>query len=285
MLFLPLNGKSITQIMEGDKFFDLVVKFPDEYRDSIEDIKNIPVILSDGSYIPISKVAQVYYDTGSSFIYRENYNRYIPIKFSVESKDLAGTVEKAQESIKDIKLPEGYYITWSGQFEQMQKAFERLRYSLIFTLLVIFITLFIINNSLKNTLIISIAPIYTFFGGLLFLLIWGETLSVSAFVGFISILGISILNSNILLSTYMNLVRSGYNKQEAINTTVREKFRSILITGLTASVGLLPASLSQGVGSQVQKPLAVVIVGGMFIGTVFILLFFPRLLGFAHVRE
>lgn len=280
-----LNGKSVSQIMEGDKFFDLVIKFPDDYRDSIEDIKNIPIILNDGSFIPISKVANVYYDTGSSFIYRENHHRYIPIKFSVESKDLAGTVKRAQEAVKGIKLPEGYYITWSGQFEQMEKAFERLKYSIIFTMLVIFIVLFIVNNSLKNTIIVSIAPIYTFFGGLLFLMLWGEAISVSAFVGFISILGISILNSNILISTYKNLVRNGYDKEEAINTTVKEKFRAILITGLTASVGLLPASVSSGVGSQVQKPLAVVIVGGMFLGTILILIIFPRLLKFVEIRD
>lgn len=280
-----LNGRFITQVMEEDKFFDLVIKFPDKYRDSIEDIKNIPIILQNGSLIPISKVANIYYDTGASFIYRENYRRYIPIKFSVESKDLAGTVAKAQEAVKDIKLPEGYFISWSGQFEQMEKAFERLKVSIGFTLFIIVIVLFIINSSIKNTFIILMSPLYAVFGGLLFLLIWKEPISVSASVGFISILGIAVLNANIMLSTYSNFVRSGIKEEEAIKMTVKEKFRSILITGLTASVGLLPASLSQGVGSQVQKPLAVVVVGGMFLGTILLLLFFPKLLKYAEVKE
>lgn len=280
-----LNGRFITQVMEEDKFFDLVIKFPDKYRDSIEDIKNIPIILQNGSLIPISKVANIYYDTGASFIYRENYRRYIPIKFSVESKDLAGTVAKAQEAVKDIKLPEGYFISWSGQFEQMEKAFERLKVSIGFTLFIIVIVLFIINRSIKNTFIILMSPLYAVFGGLLFLLIWKEPISVSASVGFISILGIAVLNANIMLSTYSNFVRSGIKEEEAIKMTVKEKFRSILITGLTASVGLLPASLSQGVGSQVQKPLAVVVVGGMFLGTILLLLFFPKLLKYAEVKE
>ncbi|WP_297887925.1 CusA/CzcA family heavy metal efflux RND transporter [Sulfurihydrogenibium sp.] len=281
-----LNGRFITQIMEEDKFFNLVVKFPDKYRDSIEDIKNIPIILQDGSFIPVSKVANIYYDTGASFIYREGYRRYIPIKFSVESKDLAGTVAKAQESIKDIKLPEGYFISWSGQFEQMQQAFERLKISIGFTLFIIVVILFIINGSLKNTFIILISPLYAIFGGLLFLLLWREPISVSASVGFISILGIAVLNANILLSTYSNFVRFGLDREEAVNKTIKEKFRSILITGLTASVGLFPASISHGVGSQVQKPLAVVVVvGGMFVGTILLLLFFPRLLKFVEVKE
>ncbi|MGB9766252.1 MAG: efflux RND transporter permease subunit [Sulfurihydrogenibium sp.] len=280
-----LNGRFVTQIMEEDKFFDLVVKFPDKYRDSIEDIKDIPIILQDGSFIPISKVANIYYDTGASFIYRENYRRYIPIKFSVESKDLAGTVAKAQDAIKDVKLPEGYFITWSGQFEQMQQAFQRLKISIGFTLFVIVIVLFIINGSIKNTFIVLLSPLYAFFGGLLFLLIWKEPISVSASVGFISILGIAVLNANIMLSTYSNFIRSGLEKEEAIVKTIREKFRSILITGLTASVGLFPAAVSHGVGSQVQKPLAVVIVGGMFLGTLLLLLFFPRLLKFVEVKE
>lgn len=280
-----LNGRFITQIMEEDKFFNMVIKFPDKYRDSIEDIKNIPIILQDGSFIPISKVANIYYDTGASFIYRENYRRYIPIKFSVESKDLAGTVAKAQEVVKDVKLPEGYFISWSGQFEQMEKAFGRLKISIGFTLFIIVIVLFIINSSIKNTFIILMSPLYTVFGGLLFLLLWKEPISVSASVGFISILGIAVLNANIMLSTYSNFIRSGLKEEEAIKKTVKEKFRSILITGLTASVGLLPASLSHGVGSQVQKPLAVVVVGGMFLGTILLLLFFPKLLKYAEIKE
>ncbi|MFA6143240.1 MAG: CusA/CzcA family heavy metal efflux RND transporter [Sulfurimonas sp.] len=280
-----LDGRAITKIIEQDKRFDLVVRFPDSYRKSIENIKDIPIILSNGGIIPLSKITKIYYDTGASFVYRENFKRFIPIKFSVASNDLAGTVAKVQVAINTVTMPAGYLTNLSGRFEQMQSAFGRLKIMTPSALFLITLVLFIYFGSLKNTFIILTAALFSVFGGLAFLLIMGQSLSVSASVGFISILGVSILNASIFVIHYMKLHEEGLEQEEAITQTASDKFRAILMTGLTASIGLLPAMLSTGVGSQVQKPLAIVVVGGMLIGTFILLMLMPALLRFVKLRK
>ena len=280
-----LDGRAITKIIEQDKRFDLVVRFPDSYRKSIENIKDIPIILSNGGIIPLSKITKIYYDTGASFVYRENFKRFIPIKFSVASNDLAGTVAKVQTAINTVTMPAGYLTNLSGRFEQMQSAFGRLKIMTPSALFLITLVLFIYFGSLKNTFIILTAALFAVFGGLAFLLIMGQSLSVSASVGFISILGVSILNASIFVIHYMKLHEEGLEREEAITQTASDKFRAILMTGLTASIGLLPAMLSTGVGSQVQKPLAIVVVGGMLIGTFILLMLMPALLRFVKLRK
>ncbi|MGD9969249.1 MAG: efflux RND transporter permease subunit [Sulfuricurvum sp.] len=279
-----LDGKAITKIIEQDKRFDLVVRFPDEYRKSIENIKDIPIILDNGGIIPISKVTKIYYDTGASFIYRENFKRFIPIKFSVASNDLSGTVAKVKASIETVKMPEGYVTDLSGRFEQMQSAFGRLKIMTPSAMFLITLVLFIYFGSIRNAAIVLTAALFSVFGGLTFLLLWGEALSVSASVGFISILGVSILNASIMLTHYLHLLENGVSQFEAMMKTAEDKFRAILMTGLTASIGLLPAAVSTGVGSQVQRPLAIVVVGGMLLGTLILLLLLPPMLRFVRPK-
>ncbi len=279
-----LNGNAITQIIEQDMHFNLLVKFPDEYRKSIENIKEIPVVLANGGTIPLSKVTKIYYDTGASFIYRENFKRFIPIKFSVTSSDLAGTVAKVKEAIDTITMPEGYRTNLSGRFEQMKNAFGRLAIMTPASLLLITLVLFIYFGSIRNTIIIFTAALFSVFGGLAFLLLLGQPMSVSASVGFISILGVSILNASIFVIHFLQL-RKDIDLEEAIIQTASDKFRAIIMTGLTASIGLLPAMLSTGVGSQIQKPLAIVVVGGMFIGTLILLILLPALLRFVKCKQ
>lgn len=280
-----LDGRAITKIIEQDKRFDLVVRFPDTYRKSIENIKDIPIILNDGGIIPLSKITKIYYDTGASFVYRENFKRFIPIKFSVASNDLAGTVAKVQAAIDTVKMPDGYLSNLSGRFEQMQGAFGRLKIMTPVAMFLITLVLFIYFGSMQNTVIILTAALFSVFGGLSFLFLLGQSLSVSASVGFISILGVSILNASIFVIHYLQLYRDGMDTEEAIVQTASDKFRAILMTGLTASIGLLPAMLSTGVGSQVQKPLAIVVVGGMLIGTFILLLLMPPLLRFVKHKQ
>ena len=280
-----LNGQAITQVIEQDKRFDLVVRFPITYRKSIENIKEIPIVLANGGTIPLSKVTNIYYDTGASFIYRENFKRFIPIKFSVTSSDLGGTVAEVQAAINTIKMPDGYSTTLSGRFEQMKSAFARLEVMTPSALFLITLVLFIYFGSIKNTVIILTAAAFAVFGGLSFLFLLREPLSVSASVGFISILGVSILNASIFVLHFMQLRRNGVELEAAIMQTASDKFRAILMTGLTASIGLLPAMLSTGVGSQVQKPLAIVVVGGMLIGTFILLMLMPALLRFVKCKQ
>ena len=280
-----LDGRAITKIVEQDKRFDLVVRFPDSYRKSIENIKEIPIILDNGGIIPLSKVTRIYYDTGASFVYRENFKRFIPIKFSVVSNDLAGTVAKVQDAIDTVKMPDGYLTNLSGRFQQMQDAFGRLKIMTPTALFLITLVLFIYFGSIRNTMIILNAAVFSVFGGLSFLWLFGESLSVSASVGFISILGVSILNASIFVIHYLHLLEEGLSVEDAILQTASDKFRAILMTGLTASIGLLPAMLATGVGSQVQKPLAVVVVGGMLIGTFILLMLMPSMLRYVQEKK
>ena len=285
MVSAALGGKVVSQIVEGDKNFVLQVSFPYDFRSEPEKIPNIPVVLPMGGIIPLSRVAHIHYDTGASFIYRENHKRYIPVKFSVTSKDLGGTVMKAQQEVAKIKLPEGYYLDWAGQFNEMLEAFRRFYISIPLAIFLILILLYIFYGNIRNVLLTAVAPICAVFGGLVSLLITEQPLSISAVVGFISVIGISMFNTCIWITHYIEIYRETKDKGKTTIETVRDKFRPVLMGGLIASLGLLPASMAHGVGSQVQKPLAIVIVGGMLIGTGIILLVMPLLFRFVRLEK
>ena len=277
MVSAALGGKVVSQVIEGDKNFALQVSFTYEYRRNPEDIAHIPIVLPNGGIVPLSRVANIRYDTGASFIYRENFKRYIPVKFSVHSKDLGGKVEIAQKAASNIKLPDGYYLEWSGIFNEMIEAFNRFYISIPLSIVLIVIILYVFYGNVRNVLITSVAPIAAVFGGLISLLITGQSLSISAVVGFVSIIGISIFNTCIWITHYIEIYREKKDQEKGILESTRDKFRPVFMGGLIASFGLLPASIAHGVGSQVQKPLAIVVVGGMLIGTAIILLVMPLL--------
>ncbi len=285
MVSAALGGKEATQVIEGEKRFSLLATLPEGYREDPSKIAQIPIVLPDGSFVPLSAVADISFGTGASFIYREQYKRYIPIKFSITAKDMAGTVLKAQQAVKDIKLPEGYYMEWSGQFKSLVEALRRFAMSGSLALITLLIFLYVITKSVRNTLIASSGLLFALFGGSVSLFITGHPLSLSAIVGFVSILGISILNILLLMKTYANLYRQGMEGEQAIRKTATEKLRSVLISTFTASLGLLPTALSKGVGSQIQKPLAIVVVGGMLLSGILIITLIPPLLRYMHVEE
>lgn len=285
MVSAALGGKVVSQIIEGDRSFALLATFPYDYRKAPEKIRHIPIVLPSGGIVPLSRVADIRFDTGASFIYRENFRRYIPIKFSVASKDLGGTVRRAQKEIAKIKMPEEYSMEWSGLFNEMLEAFRRFYISIPFAIFLIMILLYIFYGNLRNVLVTVVAPICTVFGGLISLLITGQPLSISAVVGFVSVVGISTFHTCILITHYQEVYHEKRNEVEATFETVRDKFRPVLMVGLVASLGLLPASMAHGVGSQVQKPLAIVVVGGMLIGTAIILLVMPLLFRFVRLEK
>jgi cobalt-zinc-cadmium resistance protein CzcA len=285
MVSAALGGKVVSQIIEGDKTFALQVSFPYDYRKEPEKIARIPIVLPNGGIVPLSRVARVRYDTGASFIYREDHQRYIPIKFSVASKDLGGTVERAQKEIARIKLPEGYFMEWSGIFNEMQEAFRRFYISIPLAIFLILMVLYTFYGNWRNVYLTCVAPIAAIFGGLVSLLTTGQPLSISAVVGFISIIGISIFNTCIWITHFIEVYRETKDKEKATVETTRDKFRPVFMGGLIAALGLFPASIAHGVGSQVQKPLAIVVVGGMFIGTLIILLVMPLLFRFVQVEK
>jgi cobalt-zinc-cadmium resistance protein CzcA len=278
-----LGGTQATTVLEGERRFALIVRVAPEYRNSIELVRNIKVGYQTGSgtnaYIPLRELSTISLDTGASYVYRERNQRYIPIKFSVRGRDLAGTVADAQDQIvRKVKLPQGYRIEWAGEFGELQKAKKRLEVIVPVSLILILVLLYGLFNSVRDSLLTLAGIPFAIAGGLLTLYVTGIEFSISAAVGFVSLLGISVMNG-ILLITYYNEVRErgGMSPVEAMYHAASQRMRPMLMTALSACIGLLPAAISTGIGSQVQRPLATVIVGGLFIGPIMLLVVVPAL--------
>ncbi len=275
-------GTVATTVLQGDRQFGLSVRLSAQTRSSVEDLKNLRIgyVTSSGTtaYIPLRDIANVNLDTGASYIYHEKNERYIPIKFSTRGRDLGSTVEEIQEKIEEkIKLPEGYRIVYAGEFEELQQAQKRLSIVVPIALLVILALLYALFNNLIDCVLTIVGVPFAMLGGMIALFITGQALSVSAIIGFISLLGVSVMNGILVQSYFRELVSSGKSKFEAIFEAHETRMRPLLMTALSAAIGLLPAAMSNGIGSQVQKPLAIVVVGGMVIGPMFLLLVVPAI--------
>jgi len=277
-----LGGAPATTLLEADRQFGVVVRLAPEYRSSLEAVRNIkvafPTPAGTNAYIPLSELADITLDTGASYIYREATQRYIPVKFSVRGRDLGSTVAEAQQRIaQNVKFPNGYRIEWSGEFEELQQAKERLAIIVPISLATILVLLYGLFNSFRDCLLALAGIPFAVAGGVLALYFSGLDFSISAAVGFISLFGVSVMNG-ILIMTYYNQVKaSGMGTVEAMFHAAEQRMRPMLMTALSACIGLLPAAVSTGIGSQVQRPLATVIVGGMFIGPILLLVLVPAL--------
>jgi cobalt-zinc-cadmium resistance protein CzcA len=277
-----LGGAVATTLLEGDRQFNVTVRLPAEYRSSLEAARSIKVGYTTptgaNAYIPLSDLADITLDTGASYIYHESGERYIPVKFSVRDRDLAGAVAEAQQRIADhVKLPTGYRITWAGEFESLQAAQARLAVIVPIALLLILVLLYGLFNSMLDSMMVLMGIPFAAGGGVLALYFSGLNFSISAAVGFISLFGVSVMNG-ILVMTYYNEVRaSGVNVMESMFHAASQRMRPMLMTALSACIGLLPAAVSTGIGSQVQRPLAAVVVGGMFIGPILLLVLVPAI--------
>ena len=278
-----MGGTSATTVLEGDRQFNLSVRLLPDYRRDVEAIKNVKVGYSTGvngqnAYIPLSELADVTLDTGASYIYRERSAHYLPIKFSVRGRDLGGTVAEAQKRIgKNIKLPVGYRIIWAGEFEDLENAKARLLVVVPITFALILILLYGLFNSIRHSLLAVAGIPFAAAGGIIALYISGLDFSVSAAIGFISLLGVAVMDG-ILNITYFRELRIAHMPvAEAVFHGAEQRMRPMLMTALSAGVGLFPAAISTGVGSQVQKPLATVVVGGMTIGPIMLLIVAPAI--------
>jgi cobalt-zinc-cadmium resistance protein CzcA len=226
----------------------------------------------------LSEVADITLDTGASFIYRETSQRYIPIKFSVRGRDLGSTVAEAQERIaRTVKLPNGYRIVWAGEFESLQKAKQRLMVVIPITLLLILVLLYGLFNTLRESLLALAGIPFAIGGGLIALYLSGLAFSVSAAIGFISLFGVAVMDGILNITYFRELRAHGMDVAEAVLRGAEQRMRPMLMTALSAGVGLFPAAISHGIGSQVQRPLATVVVGGMFIGPLLLLVVAPAL--------
>jgi cobalt-zinc-cadmium resistance protein CzcA len=278
-----MGGAAATSVLEGDRQFDLVVRYTPEYRDSIDKIRNIKVAYTTSSganaYIPLSELATITLDTGAAWIYHESVQRFIPVKFSVRGRDLGSTVEEAQQRIeKNVKLPPGYHLVWAGEFGDLQEAKKRLEIIVPISLVLIIGLLYAQFNSLRDSLLALAGIPFAVAGGVLALYVSGLNFSISAAIGFVSLFGVSVMDG-ILMITYYNHERQlrGGTPTNAMFRAASSRMRPLLMTALSACIGLFPAAISTGIGSQVQRPLATVIVGGMLVGPFMLLVAVPAL--------
>jgi cobalt-zinc-cadmium resistance protein CzcA len=277
-----LGGTNATTVLEGDRSFAVAVRLDARFRSSIDAVKDIKVAYvtpsGTNAYIPLSELADISLDTGALFIYRELSQRYIPIKFSVRGRDLGGTVKEAQERIaRAVPLPAGYRIVWSGEFDNLEAAKARLLVVVPITLLLIFVLLYSLFNSLRDSLLALAGIPFAIGGGLIALWIAGLAFSISAAIGFISLFGVAVMDGILNITYFRELRATGRSVAEAVFRSSEQRMRPMLMTALSAGVGLFPAALSHGIGSQVQRPLATVVVGGMFIGPLLLLIVAPAL--------
>ncbi len=274
-----LAGKAATQFIEEEKRFDVAVRLLPEYRSNIEAIKNIQIVSADENLsIPLSQLATFSESKGAPVIYREDMRRRAAVRFNVSKRDMGGLVAEAQKVVaKKIKLPKGYSIVWSGQFESQERAMRQLAFITPLSIFLIFVLLFSEFGEVRNALLILTTIPLAAIGGILGLFFSHIHLSVSAIVGFIALSGVSVQNGIILVSVFNRLRKEGLNLNIAIVNGVKERLRPILMTSLLASMGLMPAALSTGTGSETQKPFAIVIVFGMISALVLTLIVLPAL--------
>lgn len=273
-----IAGASATQIYEGERRFQAVVRYPEHLRDSVGDIRSILLKGPGGEQIPLGNLAEIKQREGLSLIRREMAKRRIVIGVNVQDRDLGGFVAELQEKVqKEVRLPPGYYYEWGGQFQSMQRALRHLTIIVPITIGAIFFLLFLLFNSLRFAgLIIMVLP-FASIGGVVGLFVSGEYLSVPASVGFIALWGIAVLNGVVLVSYIRNLRESGKSRLEAIVEGAKLRFRPVMMTATIAALGLVPFLFATGPGSEVQRPLAIVVISGLVTSTLLTLVMVPAI--------
>ena len=282
-----IGGSPVTNILENEKTFGLSLRLKENSRDNVVDIRRLLVDAPDGSRIPLSMLATVEVSDGPFFIYRESGKRYIAIKFGVRGRDLGSAVADAQARVDaNVTLPPNYMISWEGQFNQMKVAQKKLMMIVPLTLLAIFLLLYSAFGNFRDATVVLLNVPFAAIGGIWALHVAGETLSISAFIGFLSLFGIAIQDGVILIS-YINKLSS--EEHHTIKETIIEgaslRLRPVLMTALLAGLGLFPAALSHSIGSEAQRPLALVIVGGMITTTLLTLLVLPVIYAWLRARK
>jgi cobalt-zinc-cadmium resistance protein CzcA len=281
---VAIGGDSAGDLYEpgSDRHFPIIVRLAPEYRKSAEAIENLRIGAQGANgitQIPLSEVATVKLVSGAAYIYREQQERYLPIKFSVRERDLGSAIREAQDKVAaQVQLPPGAHLEWVGEFGNLQDAIKRLSIVVPISLALIGVLLWFNFGSMIDTLLaMSVIPM-AIFGGVLGLVISGIPFSVSAAIGFIALFGIAVMDGIIILSQYNQLIDEGLDRISAVIRTGELQLRPVLMTCVVAGIGLLPAALSTGIGSQVQKPLAIVVVTGMMLAPIVILVTLPVLI-------
>jgi cobalt-zinc-cadmium resistance protein CzcA len=276
-----VGGKAATEIYEGERRFQAVVRFPEQLRNSIDDINNILINAPDGAQLPLGSLAKIELKEGASQIKREQSKRRIIVGINVRDRDLGGFVDEVQKTVQgEVKLPAGYYYEWGGQFENMERARRHLTVIVPITIGAIFFLLFMLFRSMRFAALIILVLPFASIGGILALYFSGEYLSVPASVGFIALWGIAVLNGVVLVSYIRSLREQGMPRRQALFEGAQLRFRPVMMTATVAALGLVPFLFATGPGSEVQRPLAIVVIGGLITSTLLTLVVVPALYGF-----
>lgn len=275
---IAIGGKRATDIFEGERRFAAAVRLPEEFRSNVQAIRQLLVQAPDGVQVPLQSVAKIEVSDGPAQISREMAKRRVVVMINVKDRDLGGFVAELQSATEaKVKLPEGYYYEWGGQFQNMERAMGHLKLIVPLTIAAIFFLLFLLFNSLRfATLIITVLP-FASIGGIIGLFVTGEYLSVPASVGFIALWGMAVLNGVVLVSYIRSLRESGMSLRNAVVRGATQRFRPVMMTATIAMLGLVPFLFSTGPGSEVQRPLAVVVIGGLITSTLLTLVMVPTL--------
>ncbi|MDX1364349.1 MAG: CusA/CzcA family heavy metal efflux RND transporter [Arenibacter latericius] len=282
---MAIGGRAATTFYENERMFDVRVRFAEEYRDTDEKIGEILIPTMDGKKIPLSEIATISYITGPTFIYREGSSRYIAVGFSVEGRDLGSTIAEAKQKVaENVILPKANKMEWAGEFESKERASKQLAVIVPAVLLLILFLLYFNFGTVKDTLIAAATIPFAFIGGFISLWVTGTIFGISAGIGFIILFGVNTINAIILIAVMKeNLRKKSLNK--AISNGVHSRIRPIVMIALMGSMGLLPAAMSTGMGSEIQKPLAIMIVGGLLICLILSLTVLPQMFYWAYRKS
>jgi len=278
LIEIAIGGKRATDIFEGERRFSAAVRLPEAFRDNVQTIRQLLVTAPDGVQVPLQSVARIEVNDGPAQISREMAKRRVVVMINVKDRDLGGFVAELQQAaVTKVKLPEGYYLEWGGQFQNLERAMGHLKIIVPVTIAAIFFLLFLLFNSLRlATLIITVLP-FASIGGVIGLFVTGEYLSVPASVGFIALWGMAVLNGVVLVSYIRSQRDAGVPLSEAVAMGATQRFRPVMMTATIAMLGLVPFLFSNGPGSEVQRPLAVVVIGGLITSTLLTLVMVPVL--------
>ncbi len=273
---MAIGGKTASVLYEDERKFDIVVRYKEEFRQNEKEIGKIMVPTMNGSYVPINELADIKTITGPLIIFRDNHTRFCAVKFSIRGRDMGSAIAEAQQKVNStVKLPKGYSLRWTGDFENQQRATNRLQQVVPISILMIFLILFTLFGNVRDASLVLVNVFFAAIGGILALLITGTNFSISAGIGFIALFGICIQNGVIMISVIKTKLRQGLTLADSLEKGVQSRVRPIFMTAMMAAIGLLPAATSTGIGSEAQKPLAIVIIGGLITATILTLFIFP----------
>ncbi len=284
---MAIGGKAATTLYEGIKQFDIRVRYPEAYRGTIDDIGNLLVPSQNGSKVPVKEIANIHQKTGPCLIFRDDNERYSALKFSVRGRDMGSTIAEAQEKVnKAINLKKGYNMVWQGDFENQQRATNRLEQVVPISLLLIFLLLFVMFGNLKDAGLVFLNVPFAIVGGVIALHLTGTNFSISAGIGFIALFGICIQDGVLLITVFKQNLEHMHNQSHTLYTAIKlgvsSRIRPVMMTALMAAIGLFPAAVSHGIGSESSRPLARVVIGGILCAMIFSLLVFPLIFAWAY---